>query len=200
MLSVSDITRPRAAARRRWTCSSARSPTRTARSAVVRRAVGHRAQRVGRAEAHQGIRRPGHRPGSGRGRVQRHAAQRDRHRARRFRAAGRRDAGDASARTTSGHASATRMSSRGRRWRRIATALREVLTLLRVRTGHDFSNYKPATVLRRIERRMTVRELPTIAELRAVHPRRPAGGGGADEGAADQRHEFLPRPGGLRGA
>src|SRR5262249_25742325 len=34
--------------------------------------------------------------------------------------------------------------------------LREVLTLLRVRTGHDFSNYKPATMLRRIERRILV--------------------------------------------
>ena len=36
---------------------------------------------------------------------------------------------------------------------RSAKALREVMTLLRVRTGHDFSNYKPATLLRRIERR-----------------------------------------------
>ena len=42
-----------------------------------------------------------------------------------------------------------------------ADALREVLTLLRVRTGHDFSNYKPGTLLRRIaaphERRRPVR-------------------------------------------
>ena len=38
--------------------------------------------------------------------------------------------------------------------------LREVLTLLRVRTGHDFSNYKPATMLRRIERRVHVHGLP----------------------------------------
>jgi two-component system, chemotaxis family, CheB/CheR fusion protein len=37
--------------------------------------------------------------------------------------------------------------------------LREVLTLLRVRTGHDFSNYKPATILRRIERRILVHGL-----------------------------------------
>jgi two-component system, chemotaxis family, CheB/CheR fusion protein len=42
-------------------------------------------------------------------------------------------------------------------------ALREVLTLLRVRTGQDFSNYKPATLLRRIERRMTVRSASTLA-------------------------------------
>jgi two-component system, chemotaxis family, CheB/CheR fusion protein len=42
-------------------------------------------------------------------------------------------------------------------------ALREVLTLLRVRTSHDFSNYKRATLLRRIERRMTLRSVPTLA-------------------------------------
>ena len=43
-------------------------------------------------------------------------------------------------------------------------ALRELLTLLRVRTGHDFSNYKRATLLRRIERRMTLRSVPTLAQ------------------------------------
>lgn len=41
-------------------------------------------------------------------------------------------------------------------------ALREVLTQLRTRTGHDFSNYKRATLLRRIERRINVRELPDL--------------------------------------
>jgi two-component system, chemotaxis family, CheB/CheR fusion protein len=41
-------------------------------------------------------------------------------------------------------------------------ALRDVLTLLRVRTGHDFSNYKAATVQRRIERRITLRGLPSL--------------------------------------
>ena len=40
--------------------------------------------------------------------------------------------------------------------------MREILTLLRVRTGHDFSNYKPATVLRRVERRMDLRDLPDL--------------------------------------
>jgi two-component system CheB/CheR fusion protein len=38
-------------------------------------------------------------------------------------------------------------------------ALREIFTLLRVRTGHDFTNYKRSTVLRRIERRVSVHEL-----------------------------------------
>jgi two-component system CheB/CheR fusion protein len=35
-------------------------------------------------------------------------------------------------------------------------ALRDVLTVLRVRTGHDFSNYKPATLQRRVEHRMNL--------------------------------------------
>ncbi|HMF98645.1 MAG TPA: CheR family methyltransferase [Vicinamibacterales bacterium] len=41
-------------------------------------------------------------------------------------------------------------------------SMREVLTLLRVRTGHDFSNYKRATLNRRIERRMALRNVPSI--------------------------------------
>ncbi len=41
-------------------------------------------------------------------------------------------------------------------------ALREIFTQLRVRAGHDFSNYKRPTVLRRIERRVNVRELPDL--------------------------------------
>jgi len=41
-------------------------------------------------------------------------------------------------------------------------ALRDVLTQLRVRTGHDFWNYKRPTVLRRIARRVSVNELPDL--------------------------------------
>lgn len=41
-------------------------------------------------------------------------------------------------------------------------ALREVFTQLRLRTGHDFSSYKRPTLLRRIERRITVRNLPDL--------------------------------------
>jgi two-component system CheB/CheR fusion protein len=41
-------------------------------------------------------------------------------------------------------------------------ALRDIFTQLRVRTGHDFSNYKRATVLRRIERRINVSQLPDL--------------------------------------
>ena len=41
-------------------------------------------------------------------------------------------------------------------------ALREVLTLLRARTGRDFSRYKRATIVRRIARRMQVNELDSL--------------------------------------
>ncbi len=41
-------------------------------------------------------------------------------------------------------------------------ALRDIFTQLRVRTGHDFSNYKRPTLLRRIERRMNICNQPDI--------------------------------------
>lgn len=41
-------------------------------------------------------------------------------------------------------------------------ALRQILLTLRARTGHDFIHYKRATVLRRIERRMQVNQLPDL--------------------------------------
>jgi two-component system CheB/CheR fusion protein len=41
-------------------------------------------------------------------------------------------------------------------------ALINIFTQLRVHTGHDFSNYKRATVLRRIERRINVNELADL--------------------------------------
>ncbi len=41
-------------------------------------------------------------------------------------------------------------------------ALREIFTVLRVRTKHEFSNYKRPTMLRRIERRLNVRELDSL--------------------------------------
>ncbi|WP_298231648.1 chemotaxis protein CheB [uncultured Azohydromonas sp.] len=46
-------------------------------------------------------------------------------------------------------------------------ALRDVLILLRTRTGHDFRNYKRATVLRRLERRMQVHGVPNLPAYRA---------------------------------
>ncbi|SDB59339.1 two-component system, chemotaxis family, CheB/CheR fusion protein [Desulfonatronum thiosulfatophilum] len=41
--------------------------------------------------------------------------------------------------------------------------LKKIFVLLRNQTGHDFSQYKPSTVLRRIERRMAVHQIETIS-------------------------------------
>ena len=53
---------------------------------------------------------------------------------------------------------------------------RDILTLVRLRTGHDFANYKPATLRRRVERRMNIRGLATLAEYARLlrdHPDEP---------------------------
>ncbi len=52
-------------------------------------------------------------------------------------------------------------------------ALHEIFAQLRLRTGHDFSNYKRATVMRRIERRLGVRQLsdlPSYAQFLRDYP------------------------------
>ena len=52
-------------------------------------------------------------------------------------------------------------------------ALHDVMSLLRVRSGHDFRHYKRATVLRRIERRLQVsgmHDLPAYADYLREHP------------------------------
>lgn len=46
------------------------------------------------------------------------------------------------------------------------TALREIISILRTRTGHDFKHYKRATVIRRIERRMQVNQLRDLPAYR----------------------------------
>ena len=51
--------------------------------------------------------------------------------------------------------------------------LSDVLTLLRVRTGHDFSNYKRPTIIRRIARRLQVYETDDLASYLAVLRDRP---------------------------
>jgi len=54
-----------------------------------------------------------------------------------------------------------------------ANALREIIGFLRTRTGHDFSHYKSATVLRRILRRLqvnTLETLPAYAAFLRTHP------------------------------
>jgi two-component system CheB/CheR fusion protein len=55
----------------------------------------------------------------------------------------------------------------------LANELREILSVLRSLTGHNFINYKQATVLRRIQRRMQVAGTETLADylayIRAHH-------------------------------
>ena len=46
--------------------------------------------------------------------------------------------------------------------------LQDILLLLRSRSGHDFRQYKRATVVRRIERRMQVRCVSTLAAYRSI--------------------------------
>ena len=45
-------------------------------------------------------------------------------------------------------------------------ALHDIISMLLKHTGHDFRNYKRATVLRRIERRLQVRAVATLPEYR----------------------------------
>ena len=54
------------------------------------------------------------------------------------------------------------------------SAYRKVLILLRDQTGHDFSQYKPTTISRRIERRLAVNQIKTVDEYVKYAQRTPA--------------------------
>jgi two-component system CheB/CheR fusion protein len=45
---------------------------------------------------------------------------------------------------------------------RAESTLKKIFILLRAQTGHDFSQYKPSTIHRRIERRMAVQQIETM--------------------------------------
>ena len=51
--------------------------------------------------------------------------------------------------------------------------LREIFNQIRARTGHDFSNYKRPTMMRRITRRMAVNEVTELASYAAMVRERP---------------------------
>ncbi len=75
--------------------------------------------------------------------------------------------------------------------------LRRIVAFLRARTGHDFSSYKRATVMRRVARRMQVTRRSDIAELCRVPCREPGGGAGAVRRPADLGHRSssaIPKP------
>jgi two-component system, chemotaxis family, CheB/CheR fusion protein len=53
------------------------------------------------------------------------------------------------------------------------TAIQKILAILRARTGHDFSHYKKTTILRRIERRMSIHQIAdavAYAQFIQEHP------------------------------
>jgi two-component system CheB/CheR fusion protein len=50
----------------------------------------------------------------------------------------------------------------------VSTEMERILALIRVRGGHDFSTYKPDTLLRRIERRMAVHRIERLGDY-ALH-------------------------------
>lgn len=52
-------------------------------------------------------------------------------------------------------------------------AIQEIFTQLRIRTGHDFINYKRPTLLRRIERRIYIRNLPDLPAYAAFLQQHP---------------------------
>lgn len=51
--------------------------------------------------------------------------------------------------------------------------LRDVLTLLRVRTGHDFSNYKRPTLIRRLARHLQIYETDDLSEYLEILRKKP---------------------------
>jgi two-component system, chemotaxis family, CheB/CheR fusion protein len=58
----------------------------------------------------------------------------------------------------------------------VENALKKIFILLRAHTGHDFSQYKPSTVHRRIERRMAIHQIETIDEYVRYLQQAPAEG------------------------
>ena len=59
---------------------------------------------------------------------------------------------------------------------KIESALKKVFILLNAQTGHNFSQYKPNTILRRIKRRMAVHQIDTMAEYVRYLQQTPAEG------------------------
>ncbi len=56
----------------------------------------------------------------------------------------------------------------------VESALKKIFILMRAQTGHDFSQYKPSTITRRIERRMAVHQIDTLGEYLKYMQQTPA--------------------------
>ena len=132
-----------------------------------------------------------------RGRLRRHAAQRDHDRRRRSRAAGGGDPGRLAKYAGRMFAAAAASTTAPRP---AAERLAEIIELLRTKASHDFALYKPGTLQRRIERRMALaaidrRQPVSRSAARGCRRARPP-----RQGPAHQRHQLFPRPQGLRAA
>ena len=60
------------------------------------------------------------------------------------------------------HVAGTLSRSAGSSSTKSVRALKKTMVLLRAQTGHDFSQYKPSTIYRRIERRMAVHQIDVM--------------------------------------
>ena len=72
--------------------------------------------------------------------------------------------------------------------------LPEIFSLIRIRLGHDFSNYKRPTILRRIERRINIRNLPDLASYVRFADQNPEEIGMLAKDLSDIGDQFFPRP------
>jgi two-component system CheB/CheR fusion protein len=57
---------------------------------------------------------------------------------------------------------------------KVESALKKIFIMLRAQTGHDFSQYKPSTINRRIERRMAVHQIGDLSSYVAYLQQTPA--------------------------
>ena len=78
--------------------------------------------------------------------------------------------------------------------------LHSILELLREHSKHDLSLYKTSTLQRRVERRMGVHGLDTMAAYEEFLRQNPRRVRPAVQGNADRRDRLLPRSGGLAGS
>ncbi len=78
-------------------------------------------------------------------------------------------------------------------------ALKKIFLLLRAQTGHDFSQYKRSTFVRRVERRMAVHQIESAGRVCPLFAANPGRFRGALSRPFDRRYQFLPRPASLRG-
>ena len=141
----------------------------------ARRALGggdphrHRLRRLAGGQGDQGEERADARAGPGRGRVRRDAAERHLHGAGGPRPPARRDPRGGAALRAHPAAGGARAGRRGARGREQRQLLQKIFAQVRTRTGRDFSRYKRSTILRRIQRRMQIRQVEELGAY-VEHP------------------------------